>query len=167
MIPLRRLLFLASIFLNRAMLTRVQDLMYKSVGIRDSRHGLQLNTSLWRLSWITFIFLPLTFTVGFFGMRVTTFSTDISMKWYFIAAVPLMAVVLLGWYIVKSFLLRRRQTPYSRGIYDVSISWARFFLKCAPVLNVKTSFRNSRPLLYPNLSSHKPHLLYCINTQST
>ena len=44
------------------------DLMYKSVGIRDSRHGLQLNTSMWRLSWITFIFLPLTFMVGFFGM---------------------------------------------------------------------------------------------------
>ena len=43
------------------------DLMYKSVEIRDSRHGLQLNTSMWRLSWITFIFLPLTFIVGFFG----------------------------------------------------------------------------------------------------
>lgn len=25
------------------------DLMCKSVGIRDSRHGLQLNTSMWRL----------------------------------------------------------------------------------------------------------------------
>lgn len=109
------------------MLTLVQDLMYKSVGIRDSRHGLQLNTSLWRLSWITFIFLPLTFTVGFFGMHVDAFATDVSIKWYFIAAVSLaavslMAVVLLGWYTVKSFFLRRRQTPYSRGIYDVSIS---------------------------------------------
>jgi Mg2+ and Co2+ transporter CorA len=115
------------------MLTLLQDLMYKSVGIRDSRHGLQLNTSLWRLSWITFIFLPLTFTVGFFGMHVDAFSTDVSIKWYFIVAVSLMAVVLLGWYVVKSFLLRRRQTPYSRGIYDVSISRARFFLKCTPV----------------------------------
>ena len=27
------------------------DLMYKSVGIRDSRHSLQLNTSLWRLRY--------------------------------------------------------------------------------------------------------------------
>ena len=43
------------------------DLMYKSVEIRDSRHSLQLNTSLWRLSWITFIFLPLTFISSFFG----------------------------------------------------------------------------------------------------
>ena len=29
------------------------DLMYKSVEIRDSRHSLQLNTSLWRLSWMS------------------------------------------------------------------------------------------------------------------
>lgn len=43
------------------------DLMYKSVEIRDSRHSLQLNTSMWRLSWITFIFLPLTFISSFFG----------------------------------------------------------------------------------------------------
>jgi hypothetical protein len=41
----------------------LSDLMYKSVGIRDSRHSLQLGTSMWRLSWITFIFLPLTFIV--------------------------------------------------------------------------------------------------------
>lgn len=49
----------------------LNDLMYKSVEIRDSRHSLQLNTSMWRLSWITFIFLPLTFIVGFFGMNVS------------------------------------------------------------------------------------------------
>lgn len=42
------------------------DLMYKSVEIRDSRHSLQLNTSMWRLSWITFIFLLLTFISSFF-----------------------------------------------------------------------------------------------------
>jgi hypothetical protein len=42
--------------------------MYKSISIRDSRQSLELNASLWRLSWITFIFLPLTFLVGFFGM---------------------------------------------------------------------------------------------------
>lgn len=31
------------------------DLMYKSVTIRDSRQSLELNASLWRLSWITFV----------------------------------------------------------------------------------------------------------------
>ena len=45
----------------------LSDLLYKSVGIRDTRHSLELSYSMWRLSWITFVFLPLTFTVGFFG----------------------------------------------------------------------------------------------------
>ena len=53
--------------------TNLSDLMYKSVGIRDSRQSLGLSTSMWRLSWITFIFLPLTFIVGFF---VSTFLAD-------------------------------------------------------------------------------------------
>ncbi|KAA6411336.1 MAG: hypothetical protein FRX48_04616 [Lasallia pustulata] len=53
--------------------TQMVDLMYKSVSIRDARKSVELNTSLWRLSWITFILLPLTFLVGFFGMNVDTF----------------------------------------------------------------------------------------------
>jgi hypothetical protein len=33
--------------------------MYKSVGFRDSRLNLQLSTSVWRLTWIATVFLPL------------------------------------------------------------------------------------------------------------
>lgn len=94
------------------------DLMYKSVEIRDSRHSLQLNASLWRLSWITFIFLPLTFMVGFFGMNVDTFRDDPSIKWYFLTAVPMMLLVFILWFTTKNFLARQRQTPYQRGIYE-------------------------------------------------
>jgi hypothetical protein len=50
--------------------------MYKSVDIRDSRFSLQLGTSMWRLSWVTFAFLPLTFLTGFFGMNVKTFQNS-------------------------------------------------------------------------------------------
>ncbi|KAI9758262.1 MAG: hypothetical protein M4579_003121 [Chaenotheca gracillima] len=98
--------------------TSLADLMYKSVGIRDSRHSLQLGTSMWRLSWITFIFLPLTFMVGFFGMNVDTFAGDPSIKWYFVAAVPFMLLILIFWFFIKHMLARRRQTPYQRGIYE-------------------------------------------------
>jgi hypothetical protein len=49
--------------------TALSELMYRSVGIRDARHSLELGLSMWRLSWITFIFLPLTFAVGFFGSK--------------------------------------------------------------------------------------------------
>lgn len=98
--------------------SNLADLMYKSVEIRDSRHSLQLNTSMWRLSWITFIFLPLTFIVGFFGMNVDIFANNPSIKWYFVVAVPMMLLVLIFWYVIKHFLARRRQTPYQRGIYE-------------------------------------------------
>ncbi|KAK4497841.1 hypothetical protein PRZ48_010495 [Zasmidium cellare] len=96
----------------------LSDLMYKSVGIRDSRQSLQLGLSMWRLSWITFIFLPLTFIVGLFGMNVDAFADNPSIGWYFLAAVVLMIFVLLLWYCVKHSLQRSRQTPFQRGLYE-------------------------------------------------
>ena len=68
----------------------LSDLMYKSVGIRDSRQSLQLGLSMWRLSWITFIFLPLTFMVSFFGMNVTWFNPPTNVGWWFAATAVLM-----------------------------------------------------------------------------
>ncbi|QIW96539.1 hypothetical protein AMS68_002057 [Peltaster fructicola] len=95
------------------------DLMYKSVGIRDSKQSLQLGLSMWRLSWITFIFLPLTFVVGFFSMQVDIFTENtISVGWYFLGAGLTMIVVLFLWYGIKSSLQTRRQTIYQRGLYE-------------------------------------------------
>jgi CorA-like Mg2+ transporter protein len=94
------------------------SLLYQSVSIRDSRLSLQIDTSMWRLSWITFIFLPLTFMVGFFGMNVDTFANDPSVKWYFVVTVPFMLLVLGAWYILRHILARQRQSPYQRGIYE-------------------------------------------------
>ncbi|KAH6644120.1 hypothetical protein C7974DRAFT_407825 [Boeremia exigua] len=94
------------------------DLMYKSVGIRDARHSLQLGLSMWRLSWITFIFLPLTFMCGFFGMNVDTFEGNPSIKWFFITAIPVLVVVLVLWYGVKHSLSTQRQNPLRRGVYE-------------------------------------------------
>lgn len=94
------------------------DLMYKSVGIRDARHSLQLGLSMWRLSWITFIFLPLTFVCGFFGMNVDTFEPQPSIKWFFITAIPVLLTVLILWYGVKHSLSTQRQNPLRRGVYE-------------------------------------------------
>lgn len=71
--------------------------MYKSVTIRDSKQSLELNASLWRLSWITFIFLPLTFLVGAFGMNVDALAPPPSIKWYFVAVVPLVSLIFGTW----------------------------------------------------------------------
>ncbi|KAK3709938.1 hypothetical protein LTR37_010557 [Vermiconidia calcicola] len=100
----------------------LSDLMYKSVGIRDSRQSLQLELSMWRLSWITFIFLPLVFVVSFFGMNVDILGGDDdslpSVAWYLLSAAILMIFVLILWYCAKHSLQRGRQTPYQRGLYE-------------------------------------------------
>ncbi|EUC42545.1 hypothetical protein COCMIDRAFT_103211 [Bipolaris oryzae ATCC 44560] len=96
----------------------LSDLMYKSVGIRDARHSLQLGLSMWRLSWITFIFLPLTFTVGFFGMNVSTFESMPDIKWWFIVSFPVLFTVMILWYGVKHSLASQRQNPIRRGVYE-------------------------------------------------
>lgn len=44
------------------------EVIFKMVAFRDSQDSLRSGMSMWRLSWITFIFLPLTFSVGLFGM---------------------------------------------------------------------------------------------------
>jgi hypothetical protein len=54
-------------------IAEITDYVYKSVSIRDTRNLYELNTSLWRLSWVTFVFLPLTFVAGVFRMNVDTF----------------------------------------------------------------------------------------------
>jgi len=94
--------------------------MYRSVAIRDSHASLQLGTSMWRLSWITFIFLPATFIVGFFGMNVETFAggASLDIKWFFIVLFPFFAVVFIGWYILKHLLAKNHRMPVQRGLYE-------------------------------------------------
>ncbi|KAL5448981.1 hypothetical protein PMIN05_001439 [Paraphaeosphaeria minitans] len=57
------------------------DLVYKSISINDARRSMEFNESLWRLSWVTFIFLPVNFLVGFFGMNGDLFADDPALKW--------------------------------------------------------------------------------------
>lgn len=77
---------------------KLMELMYQSVQIRDSRHNLELGMSVWRLSWITFIFLPLTFLVGFFDIDP---SRKDRIKWYVITMVPVTAIVVTLWFSFK------------------------------------------------------------------
>ncbi|OKL63593.1 hypothetical protein UA08_02012 [Talaromyces atroroseus] len=94
------------------------SLLYQSVSIRDSRHSLELGLSMWRLSWITFVFLPLTFIVGFFGMNVDTFQNNPSIKWYFIAAIPFMVGVIGFYFFIKRGSSYSRPSPHERAVYE-------------------------------------------------
>ncbi|EXJ78210.1 hypothetical protein A1O3_09371 [Capronia epimyces CBS 606.96] len=128
------------------------DLMYKSISIRDSRLSLELNASLWRLSWITFILLPLIFLAGIFGMNVDLFRHDPASKWYFISAAVLMVVVLVSWFAFRKFQSRnlprtlRLQTPSQLGL---SSSRGMRLPRPGNLLKIKKFFRNLNLLLVP------------------
>lgn len=51
-------------------------------------------------------------------MNVDILKSDPDVKYYFASAVPMMIVVLIGWYFIKHVLAKRRQTPYQRGVYE-------------------------------------------------
>ncbi|PWY73119.1 hypothetical protein BO94DRAFT_549919 [Aspergillus sclerotioniger CBS 115572] len=71
----------------------VRDLLqieFAWVSINEAHRSTSLATSMKRLSWITFIFLPLTFASSLFGMNVDILENNPSWRWY-----PLFGGVLL------------------------------------------------------------------------
>ena len=109
-------------------------MMFKAVAFRDSRDSLHLGLSMWRLSWITFIFLPLTFTVGVFGMSkstlfactiaanqiytdVDTFESNPSIVWWVLTSSTTLLLVLVLWYAVKHGQSSHRKSSLRRAFY--------------------------------------------------
>lgn len=118
----------------------LRELMYQSVQIRDSRHNLELGTSMWRLSWITFIFLPLTFLVGVFG--IDPFRRDPSVKWFVIFILPLTAIVVALWFSFKYSSAARIGYPTRRGVYEhefhaLSNAYPQLWSRAGPRTDVK------------------------------
>lgn len=122
---------------DRGVAKRTSDLsksMFQAVAFRDSRDSLQLGLSMWRLSWITFIFLPLTFTVGIFGMSksyrqpptrskltaldVDLFESNPPIKWWFVTSAVILAGSIVLWYAVKHSLPSYRKSTLRRGGYQ-------------------------------------------------
>ena len=75
-------------------------------------------------------------------MNVDIFQSDPDVKYYFASAIPMMALVLIGWYIIKHALARRRQTPYQRGIYEhlffeLATAYPRLWSRSGPNENIR------------------------------
>ncbi|KAK3381700.1 hypothetical protein B0H63DRAFT_511458 [Podospora didyma] len=113
------------------------DMLYKSVAIRDARLSLELNASLWRLSWITFIFLPLTFLSGFFGMNVDLFSDNPSIKWYFIAAAVVAVLSFLVWVGFK--LAEKKRVHGLMLVLAIVAEMEKFLVLEAPTVSSPTA----------------------------
>ncbi|KAH7020439.1 cora-like Mg2+ transporter protein-domain-containing protein [Ilyonectria destructans] len=55
---------------------------FNLISINEARTSTSMSRSMKRLSWITFIFLPLTFISGLFGMNVDILESNPSWWWY-------------------------------------------------------------------------------------
>ncbi|GKZ29624.1 hypothetical protein AbraIFM66950_005778 [Aspergillus brasiliensis] len=82
----------------------VRDLLqieFAWVSINEAHRSTSLATSMKRLSWITFIFLPLTFASSLFGMNVDILSDNPSWRWYPLIGGVLVLLTVAVWLSTK------------------------------------------------------------------
>ncbi|KAK7954691.1 hypothetical protein PG988_015385 [Apiospora saccharicola] len=87
------------------------DLEFAWVSIREAHLSTSLATSIKRLSWITFVFLPITFTAveifthlrvqSVFGMNVNLFKDNPEWWWFVIVSGVVLGLTILGWLCFK------------------------------------------------------------------
>ncbi|KAF4929095.1 putative ankyrin repeat protein [Colletotrichum viniferum] len=74
---------------------------FNLVSINEARQSVKMAASLKRLSWITFIFLPLTFIATSFGMNIDILSDDPPWYWYLPFAGVTILLTSAVWLIFK------------------------------------------------------------------
>ncbi|KAK8032109.1 hypothetical protein PG990_001843 [Apiospora arundinis] len=77
------------------------------VSIREAHLSTSLATSMKRLSWITFVFLPITFTASVFGMNVNIFKDNPEWWWFVIVSSIVLALTIVVWLGFKYGQLER------------------------------------------------------------
>ena len=90
------------------------------IAIDEGYRSRDQNASIRRLTWITFIFLPLIFTAGIFSMQVDLFNSNAAWQYYVYTALVLTIVVFLGYAILRS---GRRILYRSIRIFGSLVLW--------------------------------------------
>ncbi|KAF4441559.1 ankyrin, partial [Fusarium albosuccineum] len=84
----------------------VRDLLQQEfawVSINEAHRSTSLATSMKRLSWITFIFLPAMFASSLFGMNVDILEDNPDWRWYLLFVGSLLLLTIVGWLFFKYF----------------------------------------------------------------
>ncbi|KAK3900984.1 ankyrin repeat-containing domain protein [Staphylotrichum tortipilum] len=74
---------------------------FNLTSIAEAKHSTSTNNSMKRLTWITFIFLPLTFISSLFGMNVDVLDPPPPWWWYAPVAVGTMFLTVSVWIVFK------------------------------------------------------------------
>ncbi|MCJ1280453.1 hypothetical protein MMC21_008281 [Puttea exsequens] len=100
----------------------ITDLVYNLINVRNAQAAQrsadaaqQESRDLGRITWITFIFLPLIAVSGIFGMNVDVLITKPpSIRWYFAAVVPFSALILAAAFLTTKLNKRMRESQSNR-----------------------------------------------------
>ncbi|RHZ71842.1 hypothetical protein CDV55_108739 [Aspergillus turcosus] len=100
------------------------------VSINEAHRSTSLATSLKRISWITFVFLPLMFASSLFGMNVDLLKGDPSWRWYPLVGGILFLLTVIAWLLSKftsieiwaerkaqMIMTRSRRRPVEKDLY--------------------------------------------------
>ncbi|KAI0857930.1 ankyrin repeat-containing domain protein [Xylaria cubensis] len=90
----------------RELLERSQNIIqleFNLASILEARKSTSTNRSMKRLTWVTFVFLPLLFVASLFGMNVDILSNNPSWWWYFPVAGGFVLLTFGVWIFFKRF----------------------------------------------------------------
>ncbi|KAI1171509.1 ankyrin repeat-containing domain protein [Nemania sp. FL0916] len=90
----------------RELLEKSQDIIqleFNLASILEARKSTSTNRSLKRLTWVTFVFLPLLFVASLFGMNVDILANNPSWLWYFPVAGGFTLFTFTIWIVFKRF----------------------------------------------------------------
>ncbi|KAI0437057.1 ankyrin repeat-containing domain protein [Xylaria telfairii] len=90
----------------RTLLERSQNIIqleFNLASILEARRSTSTNRSLKRLTWVTFVFLPLLFVASLFGMNVDILSNNPGWYWYFPVAGGFILLTFGVWILFKRY----------------------------------------------------------------
>jgi Mg2+ and Co2+ transporter CorA len=86
-----------------ALHTRINEeitVLLSSISIAESQRATEQAQRVGKLTFLAFIFVPLSFTTGFFGMNVTEIASDkLSLKWWVAMSVPVTVIAISMLYL--------------------------------------------------------------------
>ncbi|KAK7215492.1 hypothetical protein V2G26_003495 [Clonostachys chloroleuca] len=71
------------------------------ISIRQSERSNSMTRSMKRLSWITFIFLPATFSATLFGMNINLLQDNPDWRWFLLIGGICLSLSFTGWLTFK------------------------------------------------------------------
>ncbi|GIK04498.1 hypothetical protein Aspvir_008581 [Aspergillus viridinutans] len=108
----------------------IQNQEFAWVSINEAHRSTSLATSLKRISWITFVFLPLMFASSLFGMNVDLLKDDPPWRWYPLVGGILLLLTVIAWLLSKFtniemwaerraelIMKRARRRPVEKDLY--------------------------------------------------